>query len=45
MVHLNELRKIVQSLELSKAFDDIEAENCSLCCNNTNGGTSGGSGC
>lgn len=44
-MQLNELQKIVQLLELSKAFDNIEAENCSLCCYDTNGGTSGGSGC
>ena len=42
---LDEILQIIQTFELSKAFDDIEAEACSLCCHNTNGGTSGGSGC
>ena len=40
-MHIDNLVQLVQELELNKAFDNIEAEDCAICCLNTNGGTSG----
>ena len=38
------LKKVVEEMEMNLLFDNIEAENCTLCCTNGNGGTSS-SGC
>lgn len=38
---VNYLKKLVSDMEIYLAFDNIEAEDCSLCCTSGNGGTVG----
>jgi hypothetical protein len=40
-MQLDKLKQLVKEMELANAFDNIEAENCSMCCYDTNGGSSG----
>ena len=41
---VDSLKKLVEAMEMNLLFDNIEAEDCALCCTNGNGGTSS-SGC
>lgn len=41
---VDSLKKLVEAMEMNLLFDNIEAEDCTLCCTNGNGGTSS-SGC
>ena len=41
IMNIEELKKLVQDMELALDFDNVEAERCSICC----GGNNGGVGC
>lgn len=41
IMQIEKLKQLVQELELSNTFDNIEAENCSACCTVGGGGNVG----
>lgn len=42
LVNVEELKKLVEEMELTLDFDNIEAERCAICCGGNNGGVSVG---
>lgn len=38
-MQIERLKQLIQEMELAKAFDNIEAEACSQCCEISGGGT------